>query len=286
MLSIVIPAYNEGGGVGHTLDAVRAALADSGIAPYEVVLVDDGSTDDTGAIALAAGARVVRHPHNSGYGHALKSGIEAAQYDMIAITDADGTYPVDAIPELVRRYREGFDMVVGARRGPHYLGSAIKRPMRLILRFLVEWTTGRAIPDINSGLRVFSRRTVLPYFPHLCDTFSFTTSLTLSYMMTRRFVCYLPVDYTARIGRSHVQMWRDSLRTLQFVTQAIVYYNPIKIFLLMSLLCLCGAAISIGVGIVFHLASGFMMAVGAIVAALLIFALGLLAELLRQIMGK
>ena len=181
---------------------------------------------------------MVRHPHNVGYGRSLKNGIAAAQYDMIAICDADGTYPAAAIPELVRLHREGFDMAVGRRQGPHYRESMLKMPMRALLRFLVEWTAGRHIPDINSGLRVFSRAAVMQYFAHLCDTFSFTTSLTLAYMMTGRFVAYAPIDYFERAGRSKVRLFRDALRTLQYIVEAILYYNPLKLFLLFSLICL------------------------------------------------
>ncbi len=286
MLSLVIPAFNEEGAV---FDAVRNAMSvleENLDGPYEIVVVDDGSSDETAARAAEAGARVIRHPHNTGYGRALKSGITAAQYDTIAISDADGTYPIEELPRLVEKFNLGFDMVVGARGGKYYHGSFLKKPMREILRFLVEWTAGRKIPDINSGLRVFSRKTVMPYFTHLCDTFSFTTSQTLAYMMTARYVTYLPIGYSDRIGETKVRLWRDSLRTLQYIVQAIIYYNPIKIFLLMSLVCVGISLISVGIGIAFQLASGFMLGIGAFLVAILVFALGLMADLLRQIMSK
>ena len=198
MISVVIPALNEEIAIGATIAGVSEVLTAAKLVPFEIVVVDDGSSDQTGKIAAAAGAKVVRHPHNVGYGRSLKNGIAAAQYDMIAICDADGTYPASAIPELVRLHRDGFDMAVGQRQGPHYRESMLKMPMRALLRFLVEWTAGRHIPDINSGLRVFSRTAVTQYFSHLCDTFSFTTSMTLAYMMTGRFVAYTPIDYFER----------------------------------------------------------------------------------------
>ena len=286
MISVVLAAYNEDKAVAETVERIHQVLKTADLGEFEVVVVDDGSTDATGELAEAAGARLLRHPHNIGYGRALKHGIEAARFDTVIIADADGTYPVERMPELVRMYRQGFDMVVGARTGQQFRGSGPKPFMRLVLRFLVEWTTGRRIPDINSGLRVFSRESMLGYSKHLCDTFSFTTSATLAYMMTGRFVGYLPVGYAERIGKSHVHLWRNSLRTLQFVIQAIVYYNPLKIFLLMSMICMAGAAVSLVIGIVFHLATGFTMAVGSLLVAILIFALGLLADLLRQILSK
>lgn len=286
MISVVIPAFNEERSITGTVRNVRAVLDEAGMKDAEILIVDDGSSDATGELARQAGAEVVVNPHNAGYGYSLKCGIAKARFDTIVITDADGTYPIDKIPELVTIYQRGFDMVVGARSGAHYRGSRIKWPMRRLLRFLVEWTTGRRIPDINSGLRVFSKATIMDYFSHLCDTFSFTTSLTLAYMMTSKFVSYIKIPYAERVGSSKVRLWKDSFRTLQFIIQAITYYNPLKIFLLMSISCVAISLVSICIGITLHLATAFMLGVGAMLVAFLIFALGLLADLLRQIMAK
>ena len=281
MISVVIPALNEELAIGATIAGVSGVLTAANLVPFEIVIVDDGSTDQTGKIAAAAGAKVVRHPHNIGYGRSLKNGIVAAQFDLIAICDADGTYPVSAIPELVRLHREGYDMAVGQRQGPHYRESMLKMPMRALLRFLVEWTAGRHIPDINSGLRVFSRAAVMQYFAHLCDTFSFTTSMTLAYMMTGRFVAYTPIDYFERAGRSKVRLFRDALRTLQYVVEAILYYNPLKIFLLFSLICLLASALMMAVSFYFAIVTGVILAVGTAMVSVIIFGLGLLAVLLK-----
>jgi glycosyltransferase involved in cell wall biosynthesis len=286
MISVVIPALNEELAIGATIAGVSEVLTAANLMPFEIVIVDDGSTDQTGKIAAAAGAKVVRHPHNIGYGRSLKNGIAAAQFDLIAICDADGTYPVSAIPELVRLHREGYDMAVGQRQGPHYRESMLKMPMRALLRFLVEWTAGRHIPDINSGLRVFSRAAVMQYFAHLCDTFSFTTSMTLAYMMTGRFVAYTPIDYFERAGLSKVRLFRDALRTLQYVVEAILYYNPLKIFLLFSLICLVASALMMAVSFYFAIVTGVILAVGTAMVSVIIFGLGLLAVLLKQIMDK
>jgi polyisoprenyl-phosphate glycosyltransferase len=286
MVSIVIPALNEERAIGATVTNISSVLVAANLVPFEIIVIDDGSTDGTARAATEVGARIVRHPHNVGYGRSLKTGIEAATYDMIAICDADGTYPAAAISELIRLYREGFDMVVGQRHGPHYRQSALKMPLRALLRFLVEWTAGRRIPDVNSGLRVFSRAAAMKYFPHLCDTFSFTTSMTLAYMMTNRFVTYYQVDYFERTGRSKVRLFRDSLRTLQYVVEAIVYYNPLKIFLLFSLICLVIAAITMLISLYFSILTGIMLAVGTAIVAVIMLGLGMLAVLLKQIMDK
>jgi glycosyltransferase involved in cell wall biosynthesis len=286
MISVVIPALNEERGIAATVTAVTSVLVAARLVPFEIIVVDDGSTDATAKAATEAGARIVRHPHNVGYGRSLKKGIDAATYDMVAICDADGTYPAAAIPELVRLYNEGFDMAVGQRQGPHYRQSALKMPLRALLRFLVEWTAGRRIPDINSGLRVFSRAAAMKYFPHLCDTFSFTTSMTLAYMMTNRFVTYHKIDYFERTGRSKVRLLRDSLKTLQYIVEAIVYYNPLKIFLLLSLICAVTAIIMMAVSLYFSIVTGIMLAVGTAMVAVIMFGIGLLAVLLKQIMDK
>ena len=245
-----------------------------------------GSSDAAAARAEAAGARVVKHPRNTGYGRALKSGIGAASYDTIMISDADGTYPLEEVPVLVEKFNTGFDMVVGARGGKYYHGSTVKRRISAILWFLVEWTAERQIPDINSGLRVFLCETVTPYLNYLCDKFSFTTSLTLAYIMTSRYVAYLPISYGDRVDKTKFRLLKDSLWKLQYIVQAIIYYNPIKIFLLMSIICLAISFVSLGIGIGFRLATGFMLDVGAFLVATLVFAMELVADLLRQIMSK
>jgi glycosyltransferase involved in cell wall biosynthesis len=286
-VSLVIPAFNEAEGIGETLREANTALAALSLADHEIIVVDDGSVDATAELAAAApGVRVVRHPKNAGYGRSLKSGIAAARFETIIIADADLTYPLDAMGELLAEYRKGFDMVVGARTGGHYRESAIKAPMRALLRFMVEYTSGKAIPDVNSGLRVFDKNTVATLFSRLSNGFSFTTSVTLAYLMTGRFVTWHPIPYRGRKGRTKVRLLRDSLRTLQYIVEAAVYYNPLKIFMLLAGLTLVGSVIGFAVSALLHLAVGYFLGIAGILLAALIFALGLLAVLLKQIMDK
>jgi glycosyltransferase involved in cell wall biosynthesis len=261
-------------------------LTSANLVPFEIIVVDDGSDDGTGDLAKGASARVCTHPHNVGYGRALKDGISAATYDTIVITDADGSYPIEEIPSLVKRYQAGYDMVVGSRTGKQYRESALKSPLRAILKAIVEFTANRRIPDINSGFRVFSRAVSMNYFNHLSDTFSFTTSLTLAYMMNARFVAYQDIDYYERVGQSKVRLFRDSMRTLQYVVEAATYYNPLKIFFLFGLICFGFAIASFIGGLIFQIVSAFVLGVGAILLAILVIAMGLLAVLLRQIMDR
>jgi glycosyltransferase involved in cell wall biosynthesis len=286
MISIVIPAYNEAGGIAGTIASLRRALADTTESDAEIMVVDDGSSDDTGQLAREAGAKVVSHPHNSGYGRALKSGILAAQNDTIVIIDSDLTYPADAIPGLVAEYRKGFDLVVGARTGHHYEGSVFKGPLRRLLQFLVEFSAGRRVPDANSGLRVFSRQTMQPYLPHLCDTFSFTTSQTLAYMLTGRFVTYCPIAYHERVGSTKVRLFSDAMRTLQYILQAVIYYNPLKIFLLLTLLTVTLSLIGFLAAALTGLNAPYFLGIGGLLMTIVVFALGLMADLLRQILVR
>jgi hypothetical protein len=158
--------------------------------------------------------------------------------------------------------------------------------LRAILKAIVEFTANREIPDINSGLRVFGRQVAISYFEHVSDLFSFTTSLTLAYMMNAKFVDYIDIDYKERIGRSKVNLFRDSIRTLQYVLEACTYYNPLKIFVLLAMMCMALALVSLIGGIILQLVSAFVLGVGAILLSILVVAMGLLAVLLKQIMNQ
>jgi glycosyltransferase involved in cell wall biosynthesis len=231
-VTVVGPAWNEEGAIGREIERLRATLEKADI-PHEILVIDDGSTDGTAVEAHRCGARVVEHRQNLGYGRSLKAGILAARHDLIAITDADGTYPVERLPELLERARD-YHMVVGQRTGRHYHGSLAKRLGRICFRTLGEFAAGRRIPDINSGFRVFRRSQILPFFPAISSGYSFTASSTLLYMLNDLFVDYIPVEYHSREGASKVKPLRDTLRALQIVVEVILRYNPIKIFLLLA----------------------------------------------------
>lgn len=230
-VSVVIPAYNEEASIREVVLRVREVLNRQAI-HHEVVVVVDGSTDQTESVAKEVADRVVVHPTNCGYGRSLKSGILAARHDRIVITDADSTYPCEAIAQLLK-LADSFDMVVGARSGKFYSGSTVKRIGRMIFRWLGEYATGQKIPDINSGLRVFRRCQIIPFFPLINSGFSFTTTTTLAYLLNNMLVTYVPIEYHKRSGNSKVHHVRDSLRALQIIFEAILRCNPIKAFLLL-----------------------------------------------------
>jgi glycosyltransferase involved in cell wall biosynthesis len=231
-VSVVIPAYNEADSIRGVTERVRSTMAEAGI-DCEIVVVVDGATDATADEAVQVADRVIEHPQNLGYGRSMKTGIQAATHDLIAITDADGTYPVERLPELVK-LAERHHMVVGARTGSHYAGGQTKQAGWLAFRYLCEFAVGQSIPDINSGMRVFRKSEIVPFFPTISGEFSFTTTSTLLYLLNDRFVLHVPIDYFERTGTSKVRHVRDSLRTLQIIVEAILRYNPIKIFLLLA----------------------------------------------------
>lgn len=285
MLSVIIPARDEAAAIGETIESIRAALSASQVV-HEIIVVDDGSTDDTGAIARAAGVTVLRHPAAGGYGRSLKDGIRLARYDLVGITDADGTYPNHRMPELLRLVADqGFDMAVGARTGEEYRGTFLKMPARRVFLWLSEYAAGRRIADINSGLRVFRKEICLRYIHTISDGFSFTTTITLASMLNGYFVHYVPIEYYKRKGSSHVRYWRDSLRTGQIIVENILYYNPLKLFLLVvnALLGLGGAALLASLwtapGGVFLP----VLAAACIPAAFVVGAIGLSADLNRAL---
>jgi polyisoprenyl-phosphate glycosyltransferase len=285
MLSVIIPAYNEEAAIAKTVEMVRQALDTAKIVPYEIIVVNDASTDQTGDKAVTAGAKVISKLQNLGYGHSLKLGIYAATYDTVAIIDADATYPAGEIPRLFAEHRRGYHMVVGARTGSHYKENWYKHPLRLLLKSLVQFAAGRRIADPNSGLRVFSKRDVVPILPTLCDRFSFTTSMTLAYMMRSLYVLYVDIDYDKRIGQTKVRLLKDSLLTIQYIVQAVTYYNPIKIFLVLSGLTGIASVVLLLFGLIFTITTAIQLGVGSVLVTILIFALGLLADLLRQILA-
>jgi glycosyltransferase involved in cell wall biosynthesis len=238
-VTIVIPAYNEEGAISQTIDQLKTMMV-SWTRPHEIIVVNDGSADATPSVAAAAGVRVISHPINSGYGRSLLTGIESATYDTIAIIDADGTYPGEKLPDLLSRYDQGFHMVVAARQGRYYEGSFTKKILRILFRWLAEFACGRDIPDINSGLRVFDRRPVLASRGSLSTGFSFTTTITLLFMLNNLFVAYVPISYKQRVGQSKVRLFRDSLRSLQIILTTIAQFNPLKLFLLLMTVNLIG----------------------------------------------
>ncbi len=229
-VSVVVPAYNEAGAIARCMQHLRTTL-DAADFSAEIVVVDDGSTDGTGdQLDEIEGIRVLRHDRNRGYGAALKTGIRAARGEIIVITDADGTYPIDRIPELVAAMEE-CDMVVGARTGQKVRIPLVRRPAKWFITALASYLSEADIPDLNSGLRAFRRHDVVRLFGILPDGFSFTTTITLAMMCSGMMVRFIPIDYHERTGRSKIRPLRDTWNFLVLIVRTIALFNPLKIFL-------------------------------------------------------
>jgi glycosyltransferase involved in cell wall biosynthesis len=227
-VSIVIPAFNEENGIAGTIQTVRAVMQSTG-RPFEIVVVNDGSRDKTAERAAAEGVAVISLPENRGYGFALKTGIRRSTHPLIAIIDADGTYPAEALPRMLDQAAQ-YDMVVGARTGTNVQIPLVRRPAKWFLRRLAAYLVGRPIPDLNSGLRVI-RRDLVHRFEHLLPSgFSFTTTITMAALSSDALVWFEPIDYRVRVGESKIRP-RHAFDFLILILRTIVYFNPMKVFL-------------------------------------------------------
>lgn len=285
MLTVVIPAFNEEEGIAPTLQAVKETLGAAGIV-HQIIVVDDGSTDRTGVIARDLGAEVIAHPTNRGYGASLKTGILAARHEIVAITDADGTYPVSELPRFLSVVTEqGFDMCSGVRGGSEIRRGMIAYPARLVFRMLSEFATGTTIPDINSGLRVFRKKIVLEHLSTFGPGFSFSTTLTLVSLLNGYTIKFWPIDYGRRAGQSKVRFVRDSLRAAQILTEAILMHNPIKAFLVLAGLTLTAGVGAAALSLLLKAQPLLpLLAAGLISASVVILGLGFVAVVFRRLL--
>jgi len=273
VVSVVIPAFNEGEHITEQIHAVERVMSGTDW-EFEIVVVDDGSTDDTYESAQSTGARVIRQRRNYGYGAALKRGIKASRADWILIIDADGTYPPEAIPQLLAVADEN-EMVVGARTGKNVKIPFARRPAKWFLGKLASYLSGRKLPDLNSGLRLMRRELIDEYWHLLPSGFSFTTTITLASACNDHEFEYIPIDYFKRLGTSSIRPWH-AYEFLLLTLRTIVFFNPLKVFIpLGAVLALAGL-----VKLIYDIVIGNLSesAVLAILAALVVWVLGLLAD--------
>jgi glycosyltransferase involved in cell wall biosynthesis len=285
-VSIVIPAYNEEGGAAPTLEELLALL-EREVAPkvdYEVIVVDDGSKDRTCEIIeqfVGERLRLVRHEQNQGYGAAIKTGIRHARHPWVMITDADGTYPAEHIPELLDN-RDGHAMVVGARIGQSAHIPLIRRPPKWVLRKLASWMSRQNIPDLNSGLRVFRKDVADKYRNILPNAFSYTVTITLVTFSAGHQVKYVPINYNRRAGKSKIRPIADTINFLKLIVRTILYFDPLRVFLPVAILFILGA---VGTGVGSYALTGRIMDVTTVllfVTGIHMLALGMIADMLNR----
>jgi glycosyltransferase involved in cell wall biosynthesis len=281
-VSVVIPAFNEELMIGSVVKELQDILGSSSICG-EIIVVDDGSTDSTGQVARSAGARVLQHRSNRGYGASLKTGISAATHDTIGIIDADGTYPAAYLPSMFEGL-ERADMVVGARTGQNVHIPLVRRPAKWLLKHLANYVSGASIPDLNSGLRVFRRDIATQYFPILPNQFSFTTTITLAMHCDNYAVTYLPIHYRKRTGRSKIVPW-DAGSFAILILRTAMLYRPLRVFVPAALLSMGYGLVKMTVDLI-HDPNISASALLALISTLLIILIGMLGDSIATRLGK
>lgn len=272
-VSIVIPSYQESAAIGDVVSAVLRVAATLGC-EYEIIVVDDGSTDGTGDAARKAGAHVLIHPYNKGYGASLKTGIRFASNRTVIFLDADGQHDPSDIQRLLAE-RKNFDMVVGARKG--MAGSPLwRQPGKLFLKWLVNNLTGHSIPDFNSGYRALDREMALRFLPIMPDGFSFSTTSTIAAFKGGYLVQYLPIQVAKRIGTSTVTA-ADGFRTIMLIIRLVTIFAPLRVFLPIS-------AVTFLIGLIFtvygyvHAGEASVKGLIALLAAVQFFLFGIMVD--------
>ncbi len=235
-LSIILPAKNEAAAIGATVEKIHVQLEQMGLeASAEVLVVNDGSTDDTAAVAEAAGARVVHHPYSKGNGAAIKTGARAAQGEVLVFMDADGQHDPADIPRLLERLNQGHDMVVGARQKGSQASVGRGLANGLYNR-LASWMTGHKVEDLTSGFRAVRADKFREFLYLLPNGFSYPTTSTMAFFRAGYSVAYVPIHAAKRIGKSHIRLLRDGTRFLLIIFKIGTLFSPMKIFAPVALL--------------------------------------------------
>ncbi len=277
-VSVVVPVYNEEGAIGAQIEKLREVMSRS-TWQWDLIVVDDGSTDGTAAQVQQHAVRLLRQPRNRGYGAAVKAGLAAAKTEFIVIIDADGTYPAEEIPAMLA-LAPGCDMVVGARVGANVNIPVVRRPAKWFLARLASYLAEQPIPDLNSGLRVL-RKSLVQKFDHLLPSgFSFTTTITLALLCSGYNVIYHPIEYHKRVGSSKIRP-RHAYQFLLLILRTAIYFNPLRVFLPLGAVFFAAGLAKFVYDIVkWNLSESAVM---AILTAVILWAVGLLADQISKV---
>lgn len=229
-ISIVLPAKNESGAVGQTVaDILQLGLVD------EVIVVNDGSTDNTKDVAEQAGAKVVSHPYSKGNGAAIKTGARAATGDVIIFMDADGQHDPQDIPRLLEKIKQGYDLVVGARQkgSQASVGRGIANKL---YNNLATYMTEHPVEDLTSGFRAVRADKFREFLYLLPNGFSYPTTSTMAFFRAGYSVTYVPIHAAKRIGKSHIQPLKDGIRFFLIIFKIATLFSPLKMFLPIAIL--------------------------------------------------
>ncbi|MGJ7901088.1 glycosyltransferase family 2 protein [Lysobacter sp. 1R34A] len=224
-VSVVLPAKNESEGLRRTLPALSQVLPGA-----EIIVVDDGSTDDTAAVAAGLGAKVLSSPYSMGNGAAIKRGARIAGGDVIVFMDADGQHDPAHIPLLLERLEAGYDMAVGARNSSGQ-ASVGRGAANALYNRLASWMTGHKVLDLTSGFRAVRAAKFREFLHLLPNGFSYPTTSTMAFFRSAYPVTYVPVEVARRVGtNSHIRPLRDGVRFLLIIFKIATLYSPLKLF--------------------------------------------------------
>ncbi|MHB8405988.1 MAG: glycosyltransferase family 2 protein [Gammaproteobacteria bacterium] len=270
-LSIILPAKNEAAALPELLTDLHKLYPQA-----ELLLVDDGSTDDTADVAARHGARVVRHPYSLGNGAAIKSGARAATGNVLVFMDGDGQHNANDIPALLAKLQTGYDMVVGARTS-HSQASLGRNFANRIYNRLASWIVGHRIPDLTSGFRAVGAARFREFLYLLPNGFSYPTTITMAFFRAGYGVAYVPITAGKRLGKSHIRPLQDGVRFLLIIFKVGTLYSPLKIFLPISFaFFMTGVCYYLYTFVTEHRLTN--MSALLFITALLVFLIGLVSE--------
>ncbi len=228
LISVVLPVFNEATHLEEEVTRISKALEESGLS-YEVIVVDDGSTDGSGELAERLDVRLLRFATNRGSGSARKYGTMSARGEVVVWTDVDMTYPNDQIADLVHQL-DGYDQVVGARTSEKGTVKFLRGPAKWFIGRLASYLARTDIPDLNSGFRAF-RHDVADQFLYLLPRgFSCVTTITMAFLSNGYSIKYVPIEYAQRAGESKFHWWNDTQRYLLQVVRMVLMHEPIRFF--------------------------------------------------------
>ncbi|MBU0482280.1 MAG: glycosyltransferase family 2 protein [Proteobacteria bacterium] len=274
-VTIILPTYNEEGQIKETVTKIRKLYPD-----FEVLVIDDGSTDSTTSAAMNAGANVWPHPYNIGNGAAVKTGLRVATGEWIVMMDADGQHEPEDISKLLE-HKDKYDMVVGAR---NMKGQAsLHRGMaNFIYNRLASYVSKFKIEDLTSGFRLVKKSSVASFIYLLPNTFSYPSTLTMAYLRSGLSIKYVPIQVKTRKGKSKIRLFQDGSRFLLIIIKIATLFSPLRIFLPVStVLFVSGIAYYVYTFINAHRFSN--MSALLLTTSIIIFMMGLISEQITQL---